>query len=832
MSPAGKIINIDAFKNKASGLRPSQSGNGTAGAGTPGGLKFTILLACAVIAALSYIMIPAGKGIIPILPVGSIAPKNIKAPEEMLVEDKESTEKNRRKAMEAVLDIYDYDSEAEKEISEKISQAFTTMANGYKTIVGSSYTLVIEEFEKAETQDAETENPDKTAQDAELQKKLAESKQAVADFEKSEAFETLESGFKTALGVELDEKSIQTLRYYHYWSKLGERISSIVSPLFSKGIVIRKSQLPASSSQGITIRVLSTGAERIVKNFENIYDAPEARKIVKDRSVEIVPGDRPAQRRLIGIVAGAMIQPNLTFNHKETDIRMAGAAKAVNPVFFQIQRGEMIIREGARVTPAHMEKLKSLAGNVEDEGRFAAVAGTLIFNILLITLSILFLNKYHEEARDSPKLQILIALLLVTHMALILIAVNVFTVFIQQTPQITLQTYLIAAPLAFGPMIVSIFFTTQLTVLFTIVVSVLTGLMLRDYPILALLTITGGMVCAYQVRHYYKRSAVLKVGLLIAFVNALVVIAYVLIGSKHAFDSQLYEAGFALAGGALTVTLVSGALPLIESLFPVVSDIKLLELTNLNHKLLEKMIMKAPGTYHHSMMVGNLAEEACKSIGANALLAKAGALFHDIGKMKKSEYFVENHRNQQNPHDKLTPYMSALILTNHIKDGMELAKKHKLLPQIIKMIPEHHGTQLIKVFYRKAKDAEDINRAEVSKDDFRYPGPIPSSRESACVALADSIEAAARACKDPSHQRIKELVTEVINDKFMQGQLDNSHLTLRDLALIADSFIHVVSSMHHHRVEYPVDEKEQDVANAGEDPHANRDRLEAENGRT
>jgi hypothetical protein len=216
------------------------------------------------------------------------------------------------------------------------------------------------------------------------------------------------------------------------------------------------------------------------------------------------------------------------------------------------------------------------------------------------------------------------------------------------------------------------------------------------------------------------------------------------------------------------------------------------------------MVVEAPGTYHHSIMVGYLAEEACKSIDANALLAKAGALFHDIGKMKKPEYFVENQRHgADNPHNKLSASMSTLIITNHIKEGIELARKHNILPQVAAMIPEHHGTQLVKYFYGKAIASQDETRGEVKESDFRYPGPIPSSRESACVALADSIEAAARACGEPTPIRLKGIVTDVINDKFIQGQLDRSHLTLHDLALITDSYVHTLTSIHHHRIVYP-----------------------------
>lgn len=796
MSPAGKIINIDAFKRKESGLKSSKSNLDKNRKKRRGGFGFVLVHALIVIGALTYIMIPHGKEAVPVYPVDSIAPINIKAPEDMLVEDKESTEKNRLSAAESVLDIYDFDSAAEKTVSARIEAAFKIMAQGYMArIPPRDYDLVLSGFESSETSaDADTE---------EMKERLASAKDVVAGFESSEAFQVLEKEFLEKLGAPLDDRSVQTLRYYHYWPKIGKWASLLVEPILAKGVVARKAELPASSFKGIMLHDIATGAERALKNFNSQYDIPEAEKKIREEVAALTPADRPRLRKLVTLIAVRSVKPTLTINHKETDIRKKQAAGDVKPVFFRIQRGEMIVREGERITPAHAAKLRSLSGLAKEGGIMGTAAGVALFNALLISLAIVYVWKYHEEAREEPKIQTLIAWLMVTHMALIWGAESFSAMLIQQTPEITLQTYMLAAPLALGPMIISIFFTTELTVLFTIVVSALTVLMLPTYPVMGLLTIVGGMICAYQVRFYTSRSAVLKMGVIVGLANALLVVAFGMVGAGADLEKLSYDVSFAFMGGIVVALFVSGALPLVESMFPVVSDIKLLELTNMNHPLLRRMILEAPGTYHHSIMVGNLAEEACKVIGANALLARAGALFHDIGKMKKSEYFVENQRVGANPHDKLAPSMSALILGNHIKDGLELARQHKLLPQITAMIPEHHGTQLMRVFYRKAKDAEDASRSEVKEEDYRYPGPIPSSPESACVALADSIEASARALPEPSQQKLKELVTEVINDKFVQGQLDNSHLTLHDLALVTESFTHVLSGIHHHRIQYP-----------------------------
>lgn len=793
MTPAGKIINIDAFKKKESGLPTSRKRHGGGGAPERRRREFVILLLVSVSLALALMMTPSRMETIKVPEAGSIAPGNIKAPEDMLIEDRESTAKKKREARETVLDVYDFDSQAEKRVKARISEAFFTISSVYSARVGKrAYQDVISVFDADEA-------PAPGAGD----ESLAESRAAVKEFESGEVFKAAEKEFWEKLGADPGEKALNSARYYHYSPRIGEMLSSIIAPIYAKGLIADKSQLPPTSSRGITLRRLSTGAAREVKDFQEIYDVAEAKKRIREEAESMISGERPGLRRLVTHMAEGLIQPNITFNKKETELRKDKAEAEAKPVFFRVQRGEMIVREGEQVTPAHVAKLEHIAGMEEDRGRGEIFFGFLALTLLLVTLSSIFVNKFHEDIRGHPRLQLLMAMLLVGHMGLIWVFTQVFTAFAPQTAGLGIKTYILAAPLAFGPMMVSIFFNTELTVLFTIVAAALTGLYFRDFSMPSLITMTGGMICAYQVRMYSKRSSVMKVGAYVSVVNAVAVAAFAMAGGEPLSDKMMDGMMFAAAGGALTVLFVSGALPLVEGLFPVVTDIKLLEIVNQDHPLLRRMIMEAPGTYQHSMMVGVLAEEACKAIGANALLAKAGAMFHDIGKLKKPEYFAENQVHGKNPHDKLTPSMSTLIVINHVKEGLEMARQHKLLPQIAAMIPEHHGTQLASFFYEKAKKAEDGAKGAVKEGDFRYPGPAPSSRESACVALADNIEARARACKDPTPLQIKTLVKDAINDKFEQGQLDNSHLTLRDLAMMEDSFVRVLSAIHHHRIEYP-----------------------------
>jgi putative nucleotidyltransferase with HDIG domain len=252
--------------------------------------------------------------------------------------------------------------------------------------------------------------------------------------------------------------------------------------------------------------------------------------------------------------------------------------------------------------------------------------------------------------------------------------------------------------------------------------------------------------------------------------------------------------------GLVSAILAAGSLPIFEYLLGVVTNISLLELSDFNHPLLRRMILEAPGTYHHSLVVGNLAEAAAEAIGANSLLTRAGSYYHDIGKLEKAEYFTENQCTASK-HEQLKPSISKLVIMNHVKEGLEVAKRYRLNRRIHDFILQHHGTSLVFYFYRRALE----EAQEQNEEEFRYPGPRPQSRETAIVLLADSVEAASRTLNEPSAQRIQELVRKVINNKFIDGQLDECELTLKDLEKIASVFTHILTGIYHGRIEYPQD---------------------------
>ncbi len=307
-----------------------------------------------------------------------------------------------------------------------------------------------------------------------------------------------------------------------------------------------------------------------------------------------------------------------------------------------------------------------------------------------------------------------------------------------------------------------------------------------------------------------KRTKIIRAGIIAGAVEFFVV--YLL--SKNLGYNDLWELfKVNMSNGFISSVIVIGILPLFEMIFGVITNISLLELSDFNHPLLRKMILEAPGTYQHSLVVANLAETAAEEIGANSLLARVGSYYHDIGKISKAEYFSENQMlaSQRDKHKKLNPSMSRLIIMNHVKEGIDSAKKNRLNKKLIDFIAQHHGTTLVYYFYKMAQTQSQDNKN--AEETFRYPGPKPQSKEVAIVHLADTIEARSRALDEPSPSRIKEMVRDSINKKFLDGQLDDSDLTLKDLESIAKVFIRILNAMFHTRIDYPKEEDDNNKAN-------------------
>ena len=359
-------------------------------------------------------------------------------------------------------------------------------------------------------------------------------------------------------------------------------------------------------------------------------------------------------------------------------------------------------------------------------------------------------------------------------------------------------------PVAAAAMLtVLLFKDLQLGFLISLLGSILATLIAKADLNLMLVFFLGGVTGILAVREARNRSRIISAGLLVSFVQVLCLT--LLSADPHFLTTQFFiqhQLRPLFLNGFIAAFSVMATLKIFEYLFGAVTNFSLLELSDFNHPLLKKMILEAPGTYHHSLVVSNLAEAAANAIGGDSLLARVGAYYHDIGKLNKPEYFVENQLGGKNKHDDLEPSISRLLVLNHVKEGIELAKKYKLNQAIVDFIPQHHGTSLMHYFYQRALE-ETKESQVINEENFRYPGPKPQSRETAIVLLADSVEGATRSLDDPTPSKIEETVKKVINNKFIDGQLDECNLTLKEINTISATFTRVLGAMHHVRVKYP-----------------------------
>jgi putative nucleotidyltransferase with HDIG domain len=432
-----------------------------------------------------------------------------------------------------------------------------------------------------------------------------------------------------------------------------------------------------------------------------------------------------------------------------------------------------------------------------------AVIGTFFIIVLLLLILYKDFIRYKPSIHKDYKMLLLIGVLFSFNFIFgrgIYDVLEGFTLWLGHSET---QWIMYAIPLATGSVLAALLIDIHTAIVFSVITGLLAGVWFSN-PFYTIFSFAAGLTGSFGVIRCKRRSAIWKAGLfagIVGFFTALI-IQYIQ-GQVFAVTTPLVL-GLAFLNGLIVATLVSAFLPLFEYLFKLTTDISLLELLDLNQPLMKGLLVEAPGTYHHSIMVGSLVETAAEAVEVNPLLARVSAYYHDIGKIKMPEYFVENQRLPVSRHEKLAPRMSSLILMSHVKEGVELAKKHKLPETVIDIIQQHHGTSVMTYFYEKAKEQRGGEISPPSDNDFRYPGPKPQTRVAALVLMADAVEAASRAeLTDPTPARISDLVDRIINRFFLDGQLDSCELTLKDLREIKSNFVYLLASMFRKRVHYP-----------------------------
>jgi cyclic-di-AMP phosphodiesterase PgpH len=433
------------------------------------------------------------------------------------------------------------------------------------------------------------------------------------------------------------------------------------------------------------------------------------------------------------------------------------------------------------------------------------LAGIALLVLGIITISGLYLYDYRPYAFSRPSLLLLLGL---TFVGFTLIA-KMFSIL--ATTSASFWGYLI--PVAFVGMLISVLFDPHLAIMLVISSSIMVGYATHynfSYTITALL---GGMIAVYSTTGISERAELAKAGVITGFgIGFFAVTAGLL---QDTTSAAFINGAIGLANGVFSAVLALGTLPFLERQFGIITPMRLLELSNPSQPLLRRLMTEAPGTYSHSIGVGNLAEAAAEATGANPLLVRVGAYYHDIGKLKRPSFFVENQIEDESRHEKMNPQLSCLVITSHVKDGVDMAKEESLPPPIIELIDQHHGKGVVTFFYHEAKKQK--LKEDVCDDTFRYTGDKPRSREAAILMLADAVEAAAKAIKDPSVNKFETLTKRIIQERMDDHQLDESDMTLADLSKVAKTFTQILSGVYHKRVAYP-DLEEEDLPNRHKGP--------------
>lgn len=554
---------------------------------------------------------------------------------------------------------------------------------------------------------------------------------------------------------------------------------------------------PAASQAAATLsndrlaaaqRATLAAVEQVLAGGVRTEDLDQARDRVRRR---LRAADLSAEALVLATeIALAVVRPTMEVDTARTTEMRNVAANMVSTVRTRVQRGESILRKGDVVTAAHMQVL-AVTGVYPPRVTWAGIAGLAVIVALLLGVATAYFWQVQPDIWGNDRQVVLWSVIMVSTVGLA-----------QVLGAPRFSNYL--APTAAGSMLLAILLRPRIALFSTAVLAILVGLTAGRELAPMVVAFVGGLVGVFATRQIHRRSDFGVAGVMVGLANVLAAVGAGLLDGTALYRTLAVNAGYALANGFLAAVVTIGVLPFLEQLFGLVTPIKLLELANPAQPLLRRLQLEAPGTYHHSIMVGNLAEAAAEAIGADALLVRVGCYYHDIGKLRRPVFFVENQIGIENPHERMAPSLSALTVSSHVRDGLELAKEYALPQAVADFIPQHHGTALLTYFFHQA-----LEKGE-SFDEmaFRYDGPKPQTSETAIVMLADAVEAAVRSLNRPTPDRLEEVVRRLIREKLEDRQLDECGLTFRDLDRIALAFVRILGGVLHPRLEYPDLERE------------------------
>lgn len=590
-----------------------------------------------------------------------------------------------------------------------------------------------------------------------------------------------------------DEPLTNTEMYYQLQEILSDEITNNIDEIIFMQLIRLE---PDDRKEGKEIFV--EALEKILENgvrIENIQSAKEELRATIRYST--LADD--VKDVLYSLIDFAIVE-NSFFDVEKTLEARNEAANNVEPVI--IRSGDIIVREGQIITNEIYEELK-LVGVLDNEKKLFPGLGLAIFMLFLISLIGYELNRLYRRGQlDKRKILsiIIISVIVVTLMKI----VSLFTD--------ELNHLYLLVPITAGVLLIKLLLFERISIIFAIVFSIL-GSIIFNGEIPGTLNVESGLYFLFFqfagitfLTNVRDRVTIVKTAFAMAIINVMTIVMFILLSFEN-FEliTFLIQAAFGVGAAILAAILTIGILPFFETGLGILSDNKLLSLANPNQPLLRKILTEAPGTYHHSVMVANLSETACEAIGANGLLARVGSYYHDIGKTMKPHYFIENQVAIRNPHDFIEPEQSAEMIISHVTEGARLLKEHNLPKEIIDIALQHHGTSLVEYFYRLAKEKD----PEVEEHLFRYPGPKPQTKEAGIISICDAAEAAVRSLAEPSPEKIDEIVTSIVHQKLLDGQLDETPLTLEEIDTIRTTVCEALKGIFHTRIQYPTKEKEE-----------------------
>ncbi len=694
--------------------------------------------------------------------VGEIATTSLSSPVSFQMVDEVSTEEQRRDAAERVLPVFEFDVTVFDQVSSRILHTFRVLRTDLRNKKGAAEPSVTWVKRKID-----------------------------AD-----------------LGIDCPDYLVAWLMRRDFNIFLESQIITILDQWFSEKIVAKEDSDLVTRFSTVSLRSKQRPEREFIidRNEFMVLSEHDMFRMKDIRGLERLSAE---ERDNLYSFAHLLLTPNVFLNEADSVARRRAAQDLVPPVIISVRKNQPIITEGNRITPKDLAILHQIQG-LQSEN--SPILKSFFVSLILVTLMLAarsFFRHYSQQRfKISGKDFFVMALILFGEVLFTktFLFVTEGSILNRYSGHLPSEVFLALAPLASGPILVALLLTSgEVVFFFSLFLGVIVGMMVGQSYFWALCVWVAGIAAARGVLNCKTRNNIYFAGIRAGIVNAFVIGCWQIVQnyqSPNVFRDFLILMGAGFCSGILSAMLGMIFVPILESLFNYTTDVRLLELSNLNHPLLKEMLVKSPGTYHHSMMVGSMVEAAAEEIGANSLLGKVICYYHDIGKMNHSNYFIENQRPGHNPHDQISPYMSKTLLIAHVKDGVEMGMKYKLGQPIIDGILQHHGTTLINFFYNKAIDLAEEGQ-EVPEEEFRYPGPKPQFREAALCMLADSIEAAARSLDEPTPSRLQNIVRNIIQKKFLDGQLDECNLTLKDLTKVENAFVRILLGIYHQRIDYP-----------------------------